>query len=82
MKNGKNVSMGFGFLEFDTVDTAVHVCRDLQGTVLDGHALILQLCHVKNNDRVKEKVGEDQSSTKLIVSISVKIPVFILNQHE
>ncbi|KAJ0591421.1 putative RNA recognition motif domain, nucleotide-binding alpha-beta plait domain superfamily [Helianthus annuus] len=37
------------------------------GTVLDGHALILQLCRVKNNDRVKEKVGEDQSSTKLIV---------------
>ncbi|KAM0034212.1 putative RNA recognition motif domain, nucleotide-binding alpha-beta plait domain superfamily [Helianthus debilis subsp. tardiflorus] len=81
MKNGKNVSMGFGFLEFDTVDTAVHVCRDLQGTVLDGHALILQLCYVKNNDRVKEKVGEDQSSTKLIVSILAKIPVFILNQH-
>lgn len=38
-----------------------------QGTVLDGHALILQLCHVKNNDKVKEKVGDDQSSTKLIV---------------
>ncbi|KAI3824603.1 hypothetical protein L1987_06067 [Smallanthus sonchifolius] len=67
LKNGKNVSMGFGFLEFDSVDTATHVCRDLQGTVLDGHALILQLCHVKNNERVKEKVGEDQSSTKLIV---------------
>ncbi|KAK1420340.1 hypothetical protein QVD17_21855 [Tagetes erecta] len=67
MKNGKNVSMGFGFLEFDSVDTAIHVCRDLQGTVLDGHALILQLCHVKNNERVKEKVGDDQSSTKLIV---------------
>ncbi|XP_076939987.1 uncharacterized protein LOC143608990 [Bidens hawaiensis] len=67
MKNGKNVSTGFGFLEFDSVDTAVHVCRDLQGTVLDGHALILQLCHVKNNGKVKEKVGEDQSSTKLIV---------------
>ncbi|KAM0043391.1 putative RNA recognition motif domain, nucleotide-binding alpha-beta plait domain superfamily [Helianthus debilis subsp. tardiflorus] len=42
-------------------------CFCFQGTVLDGHALILQLCHVKNNDRVKEKVGEDQSSTKLIV---------------
>nr|XP_043622445.1 multiple RNA-binding domain-containing protein 1 [Erigeron canadensis] len=67
LKNGKNVSMGFGFLEFDSVDTAVHVCKNLQGTVLDGHALILQLCHVKNNDKVKEKVGEDQSSTKLIV---------------
>lgn len=67
LKNGKNVSMGFGFLEFDTVDTAIHVCRDLQGTVLDGHALILQLCHTKNNEKVKEKVDKDQSSTKLIV---------------
>ena len=38
-----------------------------QGTVLDGHALMLQLCHAKNNERVKDKVGDDQSSTKLIV---------------
>lgn len=67
VKNGKNVSMGFGFLEFDTVDTALQVSRDLQGTVLDGHALMLQLCHAKNNERVKDKVGDDQSSTKLIV---------------
>lgn len=67
LKNGKNVSMGFGFLEFDSVDTAIHICRDLQGTVLDGHALILQLCHVKNDEKVKEKVDKDQSSTKLIV---------------
>lgn len=29
-KNGKNVSMGFGFLEFDCVETAVTVCKDLQ----------------------------------------------------
>ncbi|XP_076939997.1 multiple RNA-binding domain-containing protein 1-like [Bidens hawaiensis] len=67
MKNRKNVSSGFGFLEFDSVDTAVHVCRDLQGTVLDGHALILQLVHVKNNETEKEKAVEDQSSAKLIV---------------
>ncbi|KAK9064342.1 hypothetical protein SSX86_015723 [Deinandra increscens subsp. villosa] len=67
LKNGKNVSTGYGFLEFDSVDTATHVCRDLQGTILDGHALMLQLCHAKNNERVKDKVGEDQSSTKLIV---------------
>lgn len=30
LKNGKNVSMGFGFLEFDSVETATNVCRDLQ----------------------------------------------------
>ncbi|KAK2983307.1 hypothetical protein RJ640_011630 [Escallonia rubra] len=66
LKNGKNVSMGFGFVEFDSVDTAMNICRDLQGTVLDGHALILQLCHAKKDERV-DKVKKDQSSTKLIV---------------
>ena len=30
VKNGKNVSMGFGFIEFDSMDTAMNVCRDLQ----------------------------------------------------
>lgn len=30
LKNGKNVSMGFGFLEFDSVETAANICRDLQ----------------------------------------------------
>lgn len=67
LKNGKNVSMGFGFIEFDSVDTATNVCRDLQGTVLDGHALILQLCHAKKNEQVLKKAQKDQSSTKLIV---------------
>ncbi|KAL2474679.1 nucleotide binding [Abeliophyllum distichum] len=67
LKNGKNVSMGFGFIEFDSVDTAVKVCRDLQGTVLDGHALILQLCHAKKDEPQQKKVDSDKSSTKLIV---------------
>ncbi|GFZ08318.1 nucleotide/nucleic acid binding protein [Actinidia rufa] len=56
---GKNVSMGFGFLEFDSVEMA--------GTVLDGHALILQLCHAKKDEQVLKKVDKDRSSTKLIV---------------
>lgn len=30
IKNGKNVSMGFGFIEFDSVETATNVCKDLQ----------------------------------------------------
>ncbi|XP_008383339.1 multiple RNA-binding domain-containing protein 1 [Malus sylvestris] len=66
LKNGKNVSMGFGFLEFESVETATNVCRDLQGTILDGHALILQLCHAKK-DEVPKKVDKDKSSTKLLV---------------
>lgn len=67
LKNGKNVSMGFGFIEFDSVETAVNVCSNLQGTVLDGHALILQLCHAKKDEQVLKKVDKDKSSTKLIV---------------
>ncbi|CAL5025497.1 unnamed protein product [Urochloa decumbens] len=67
VKNGKNVSMGFGFVEFDSVETATNVCKDLQGTVLDGHALILQLCHGKKDGQAAKKNGKDKSSTKLLV---------------
>lgn len=67
VKNGKNVSMGFGFIEFDSVETATNVCKDLQGTVLDGHTLYLQLCHAKKDDQVSKKKDKDLSSTKLLV---------------
>ncbi|KAB1210487.1 Multiple RNA-binding domain-containing protein 1 [Morella rubra] len=67
LKNGKNLSMGFGFIELDSVETATNVCTDLQGTILDGHALILQLCHAKNDDQVQKTVEKDKSSTKLLV---------------
>ncbi|CAO2832043.1 unnamed protein product [Amaranthus hypochondriacus] len=67
VKNGKNVSMGFGFVEFDSIETATNVCRDLQGTVLDGHALILQLCRANKDEKVLNKGGNDHSSTKIIV---------------
>ncbi|MQL68238.1 hypothetical protein Taro_000529 [Colocasia esculenta] len=67
VKNGKHVSMGYGFVEFDSVETATAVCRDLKGTVLDGHVLILQLCHAKKEDQALNRVDKDKSSTKLIV---------------
>ncbi|XP_030512934.1 multiple RNA-binding domain-containing protein 1 isoform X1 [Rhodamnia argentea] len=67
VKSGKYVSMGFGFLEFDSMETATNICRDLQGTILDGHALILQLCQVKKDEQVINKADKDTSSTKLLV---------------
>ncbi|KAL6513380.1 hypothetical protein OROGR_020866 [Orobanche gracilis] len=73
LKNGKNVSMGFGFVEFDSMETATNICRNLQGTVLDGHALNLQLCHAKNVEnrvlgcktvsRSKDECGGDAYAT-------------------
>ena len=38
-----------------------------QGSVLDGHALILQRCHGKKDEQTLKKVQKDHSSTKLIV---------------
>uniref|UniRef100_A0ACD5YZU6 Uncharacterized protein n=1 Tax=Avena sativa TaxID=4498 RepID=A0ACD5YZU6_AVESA len=67
VKKGKNVSMGFGFVELDSVETATSVCKDLQGTVLDGHALILQLCHGRKDGQSAKKNEKDKSSTKLLV---------------
>ncbi|KAG2405586.1 Protein ACTIVITY OF BC1 COMPLEX KINASE 7 [Vigna angularis] len=40
---------------------------DLQGTVLDSHALILQPCHVKNDAQKQKTIEKDKSSTKLLV---------------
>ncbi|XP_074310808.1 multiple RNA-binding domain-containing protein 1-like [Silene latifolia] len=66
VKKGKNVSTGFGFIEFDSVETAAHVCQDLQGTTFDGHALIFEICHAKKSE-VSNKADNDRSSTKIIV---------------
>ncbi|XP_064986006.1 multiple RNA-binding domain-containing protein 1-like [Musa acuminata AAA Group] len=66
-KKGKDVSMGFGFIEFDSVETATSVCKDLQGTVLDGHALIMQLCHSKKAGQVPKTDEKNKSSTTLMV---------------
>ncbi|XP_078438055.1 nucleotide/nucleic acid binding protein [Wolffia australiana] len=67
MKNGKSLSMGYGFIELDSLETATEVVSQLQGTVLDGHALILQLCHAKKGDQTRKTDEKDKSSTKLIV---------------
>ncbi|EOA16005.1 hypothetical protein CARUB_v10004134mg [Capsella rubella] len=67
VKNGKNLSSGYGFVEFDSVETAISVYRDLQGTVLDGHALILRFCENKRSDKVGKDSAKDKTSTKLHV---------------
>ncbi|KAL3715153.1 hypothetical protein ACJRO7_006965 [Eucalyptus globulus] len=65
VKNGK--SMGYGFIEFDSMETAANICQDLQGTNLDGHALILQFCQVKKEETVIDKDEKGRSLTKLLV---------------
>ncbi|KAL3679101.1 hypothetical protein R1sor_022057 [Riccia sorocarpa] len=73
-KGGKALSMGFGFVEFDSVETATEVCKQFQGTVLEGHALVLQLSHAAkraesdSTDKKGAKKGaKEESFTKIIV---------------
>jgi multiple RNA-binding domain-containing protein 1 len=66
-KNEKYLSSGYGFVEFDSVETATSVYRDLQGTVLDGHALILRFCENKRSDKVGKDSNKDKPCTKLHV---------------
>ncbi|CAH2074076.1 unnamed protein product, partial [Thlaspi arvense] len=69
-KNGKMVSKGYGFVEFDSNDTATTAIRDAHRTVLDSHALILTFSEDKRSDTVRKKGSEKdkQTCTKLIVN--------------
>lgn len=60
---------GFCFIEFDTDETARDVCKKLQGSVLDGHALSLQLSHSRKEAKTTHEKRHDKSksSTKIIV---------------
>ncbi|XP_057872015.2 uncharacterized protein LOC131078359 [Cryptomeria japonica] len=65
----KKENMGFCFIEFDTAETARNVCKLLQGTVLDGHALSLQISHHKKEAKTMQQknLDKNKSSTKIIV---------------
>uniref|UniRef100_A0A1J3HU11 Multiple RNA-binding domain-containing protein 1 n=1 Tax=Noccaea caerulescens TaxID=107243 RepID=A0A1J3HU11_NOCCA len=67
VKNGKNVSSGYGFIELDSIETATGVYRDLQGTSLDGHALKLKFCENKRRDTAGKGSDKVKASTKLHV---------------
>ncbi|KAH7293538.1 hypothetical protein KP509_28G030000 [Ceratopteris richardii] len=67
-KEGKLLSRGYGFAEFDSSETAQRACKQLQGTILEGHALVLQLSHTKASEAVSTHVVENKENfTKLLV---------------
>ncbi|KFK24909.1 hypothetical protein AALP_AA8G040800, partial [Arabis alpina] len=75
-KDGENRSNSYGFAEFDSVETATSVYRDLQRSVLDGHALILRFgenkrilrsCESKQSDTAGKGSDKDKPCTKLHV---------------
>eukprot|EP00835_Amoeboradix_gromovi_P000671 NODE_25_length_35605_cov_0.353461.p3 type:complete len:729 gc:universal NODE_25_length_35605_cov_0.353461:5932-3746(-) len=67
--SGELLSMGYGFVEFDSHANAEGCIRKLANTVLDGHSLVLRI-----SQRETEKLGSKrkavdlgQASTKIVI---------------
>lgn len=74
-RSGKALSMGFGFVEFDTKDNAKAAMKSMQGFNLDGHALSIKFSHGAdssssgrgNANKRKLDKNIEPNSTKLII---------------
>lgn len=62
--DGKMLSAGYGFVECSSEEVAKEVIKKLQGTVLDGHKLALQLSTAKVGAKKKEKLPD---TAKMVV---------------
>ncbi|GAA5809532.1 hypothetical protein MFLAVUS_002942 [Mucor flavus] len=62
---GKTLSMGYGFVEFDSKANAEKALNAMQGFNLDGHALELKLSHHKSDTKTKKSKAPE--TTKLVV---------------
>jgi multiple RNA-binding domain-containing protein 1 len=64
------LSMGFGFVEFDSAETASAALRTMDGHDLEGHKLLIKASH-KGADAAEERRKEDSAkkaaSTKIII---------------
>ena len=54
LKEGKNVSSGFGFVELKDENMVLKAMKNLQGALLGGHSLKLKISKSNNNDTKKE----------------------------
>ena len=54
LKEGKNVSSGFGFVELKDEKMVLKAMKNLQGALLGGHSLKLNISKSNNNDTKKE----------------------------
>ncbi|GJQ10058.1 hypothetical protein GpartN1_g1849.t1 [Galdieria partita] len=62
------VSLGFGFVEYSTEKDAQRALNQLQGTVIDGHAVVLKLSERSGGKKVLEpKIVSDAVCNKLLV---------------
>ena len=56
-KDGRVVSSGFGFVECSSETVAREVIKKMQGTMLDGHRLVLQLAQQQQQQQQRDAKG-------------------------
>lgn len=76
MKDPSNpLSMGFGFIEFETYSDATNAIKQLQHKLLDGHQLELKLSH----KRITKNLKEQQSNTKDLEEVKETSKLLVRN---
>jgi len=65
--NMKQVSMGFGFVEFPSEEDALKAMKSLQGKLVDGHALEIKLSTKSLSSSKAPPVDKTSKNTKIMV---------------
>jgi len=67
-KNGELISLGYGFVEFQSREDALNGFKILQGQVLHSHALVISLTKDTKEEIVNRKITErHEQNTKLMI---------------
>jgi multiple RNA-binding domain-containing protein 1 len=64
---GKTLSLGFGFVDFSSRESALKALQTLQGFNLDGHSLVLKQGKTDLSKSITSKQEKSTKGTKLIV---------------
>ncbi|CAK9115870.1 unnamed protein product [Durusdinium trenchii] len=67
----KNLSMGYGFLEFETAAQAQEVLKKKQGVLIDGHAVQLQLSQARGSKVMGNSNAKSSAKASGIKSSSI-----------
>mmetsp|Transcript_14545 Transcript_14545/g.31614 ORF Transcript_14545/g.31614 Transcript_14545/m.31614 type:complete len:897 (+) Transcript_14545:87-2777(+) len=66
-KETRQMSMGFGFVEFPSEDEALKAMKGLQGKVVDGHALEIKLSTKSLSSAKVPAIDKSSKNTKIMV---------------
>ncbi|KAL7067566.1 putative multiple RNA-binding domain-containing protein 1 [Cryptosporidium serpentis] len=72
-ENQIKLSMGYGFLEFDTIENARECIKKMQGTVIDDHIVQLSMSKRDSKPRLNGIINLDSNIDKKISKISNKL---------